>query len=177
MAVAVTVGLRPQCGTEWGYRLHRINDEPYCDACRSACALAAGRRRRQRGIPQWQPAACGTQAGYSRHIRTGTEPCDPCRAAQATYMRAWRARRRSAVYRSSISTRSRIRDILETWSGDWFTTAELIMAITADVALSETAASRAIHRLIKAAPDWIDTELTGDGERRLRAPNRSYLWT
>ncbi len=175
--MTTTLAVRSQCGTEWGYRLHRINDEPYCDACRSACALAAGRRRRHRGIPEWQPAACGTQAGYTRHIRTGTLPCDPCRAAQATYMRAWRARRRHAAHRSTISTRSRIRDILETWSGDWFTTAELATAITANGDLSETAATRAIHRLIKAKPDWLDTDLTDLGERRLRAPDRSYLWT
>ena len=175
--MTTALAVRRQCGTEWGYRLHRINDEPYCDACRSACATAARRRRRHRGTPQWQPAACGTPAGYSRHIRTGTEPCDPCRAAQAAYMRAWRAKRRRSEYRASISTRTRIRDILETWSGDWFTTNELVMVITSDGDLSETGANRAIHRLVKANPDWLDTDLTELGERRLRAPDRSYLWT
>ena len=175
--MTTTLARRSQCGTEWGYRLHRLNHEPYCDDCRTACATAARRRRRRRGTPEWRPAACGTQAGYSRHIRTRTEPCNPCRAAQATYMRAWRAKRRRAAYRASISTRSRIRDILETWAGDWFTTAELVIALTANSDLSETAANRAIHRLIKAHPDWLDTDLTGLGERRLRAPDRSYLWT
>ena len=177
MAVPITVGVRHQCGTEWGYRLHRINDELYCDACRTACATAARRRRRHNGIPQFKPASCGTQAGYARHIKTGNEPCDPCRAAQAAYMRRWRAASRRATHRATISTRGRIRDILETWSGDWFTTNELVMAITDSNVTSEAAARRAIHRLVEAHPDWLDVDLTGDRERRLRAPDRSYLWT
>lgn len=167
---------RRQCGTEWGYRLHYLNGERYCDACRTACATAATRRRRDQGVPAWQPAACGTQAGYARHIKTTTEPCDQCRAAQAAYMRRWRADRSRPTRRAPVSTRSRIRDILETWVGDWFTNTELVHTLTAHGDLSEIAARRAIQRLITAAPEWLDTDLV-DGARRLRAPERSYLWT
>ncbi len=174
--MTTTMGIRRQCGSEWGYRLHRINDEPYCDPCRAACAAAAKRRRRERGIPQRQPASCGTPSGYTRHIKTGTEPCKPCRSAHAAALRRFRAARRRAQRRASVSTRSRIRDILETWSGDWFTSTELAMALTTHGDVSENAARRAIQRLIKAAPDWLETDLA-DGERRLRAPDRSYLWT
>lgn len=177
MGAAMTTALdaRPQCGTEWGYRLHRVNDEPYCDSCRAACTAAAARRRRDSGIPRRHAARCGTQAGYARHLRTSTKPCAGCRAAKAAYMRAWRANRRWVANRGPISTRSRIRDILETWAGDWFTYNDLVLAITAYDSVSETAVRRAIHRLVASSPDWLETSLV-DGERHLRAPDRSYLW-
>ncbi len=174
--MTMALDVRPQCGTEWGYRLHRVNNEPYCDSCRAARSAAATRRRRDNGVPQRQSSSCGTQAGYARHLRTGTDPCHRCRAAKAAYMRAWRANRRRVANRTAVSTRSRIRDILETWAGDWFTSNDLVLAITAYDDISDTAVRRAIQRLVATRPDWLETGLVA-GERHLRAPDRSYLWT
>jgi len=87
-------------------------------------------------------------------------------------MRAYRHRKR----RQAISTREWIRDILETWHGDWFTTKQLAVAVSEASGTAETTVRRAVNRLVNAAPNWLETQVL-DGERRYRAQQRSYLWT
>ena len=59
--------IRPSCGSESGYSLHRRNHEPACLACLKAHSLYNGRRH----IP-------GTAQGITSHRKHSSPVCDPC---------------------------------------------------------------------------------------------------
>jgi hypothetical protein len=93
--------VRPECGTEPGYRAHLLQAEPTCAACREAhAAVTAIRRlRRMRGIRISRPAplACGTHAAFNRH-RVHGEPIDPaCEVAERLYQRSRKRTQRDAA--------------------------------------------------------------------------------
>jgi hypothetical protein len=69
---------RAQCGTRYGYDLHRKNDEPSCILCQEAVNDYANARNRARGIPEFQAAQCGTNGGYMKHLRNFEPACDEC---------------------------------------------------------------------------------------------------
>ncbi len=113
------------CGTIAGYTRHRINNEPYCQDCRDACAAYERQRRRDRGIGPVSPSVCGTYSGYTAHYKRAEEPCRACKDAHSVYQRQFRREARRRARRGTI--RSVVADYLETY--DALTLTELVFLI------------------------------------------------
>ena len=88
--------VRSQCGTTWGYQLHRKHDEVTCDACRKAWATAE-RVRAGGPLVKRAPKPCGTRAAYQRHRRRREQPCEACRTANAAEAQAYELRKLEAA--------------------------------------------------------------------------------
>ena len=72
---------RAQCGSRYGYDLHRKNDEKSCILCQEAVNDYANERNRARGVKEFKPAACGTNGGYMKHLRESEVSCEGCKKA------------------------------------------------------------------------------------------------
>lgn len=71
---------RPNCGSDWGYRLHLKHGEPACLPCLDAHRDAWKQWRDNRyGARELKP--CGTRAAYKRHLRRREPVCWRCRLA------------------------------------------------------------------------------------------------
>lgn len=67
-----------KCGTNSGYKKHRVAGETSCGPCMEAAAAYA----RERYVPRPKKVIpCGTEGGRSRHIRESEPVCEPCRLA------------------------------------------------------------------------------------------------
>jgi len=77
---------REQCGSRYGYDLHRKNSEPACILCQEAVNNYARERNRARGVKEFEPAACGTNGGYMKHLKEGEEACDDCLQAHRDHV-------------------------------------------------------------------------------------------
>jgi len=77
---------RAQCGSPYGYDLHRKNSEPACILCQEAVRDKANKRNRDRGVQEFKPAACGTNGGYMRHLRQDEEACGDCLEAHRDHV-------------------------------------------------------------------------------------------
>lgn len=79
---------REQCGSRYGYDLHRKNSEPSCILCQEAVNDYANKRNRERGVQEFKPAACGTNGGYMKHLRENQLSCEDCLKAHKEHV-AW----------------------------------------------------------------------------------------
>lgn len=80
------VTFRSQCGSRYGYDLHRKNDEESCILCQEAINDYATKRNRERGMQEFKPAACGTNGGYMKHLREYEPACDDCLKAHREHV-------------------------------------------------------------------------------------------
>ena len=90
---------RAQCGSRYGYDLHRKFDEPSCILCQEAVNDYATKRNRERGVQEFKPAACGTNGGYMKHLREFEPACEDCLKAHKDHV-TW--------YNLAVDTRKKI---------------------------------------------------------------------
>ena len=99
--------LKP-CGTPAAYERHRVNGETPCQACLSAIAERARKRRAEGPTPRVLNP-CGTVAAYLRHKKAKEKACEPCLEANRAYQREKDAARRERARLDAVEREGRER--------------------------------------------------------------------
>lgn len=83
------------CGTNSGYKKHRINGEEACRPCKDAAAAYSREKYVPRVRKSKKGPEHGTPGGRTQHVRRGEPICDLCRIAHNEYARSQAARRKA----------------------------------------------------------------------------------